>query len=150
MKIPAFFFLLLTLLCGCKKNDDPTPSVEDIQLEKLVKRWKASEVKLDDLTQDAYASFSVTFSKGSTPNTLSYNVSGTPNTSPWPTVGTWKFGSPVESKIIRDAGTANEIIIEYSVTENQLQITFMFTGEGFSVARTKEIEGEWVFTLTPD
>ena len=138
--------LLLTFL-SCKKDDQATPPVTDVQFDKLSKTWKINTVSLDgvDKTSD-YTGFQVTFSgtKGTPP--FNYATSGRPTLSPWPASGTWDFGAAPETQIIRDKGTADELSVTYAVTEATLTISFTFNGTGYS-ARTGVVKGAWVYTF---
>jgi hypothetical protein len=139
---------VLLTYAGCKGPDpDPEP-IADVQFDKLKKTWKINTVSLDgtDKTAD-YPNFQVTLSgtKGTPP--FDYSTSGRPSLSPWPASGKWDFGTAVETQIIRDKGTADELSIEYVVTESTLTISFNFTGAGYN-ARTGVVSGDWVFNFT--
>lgn len=138
---------VLLTYAGCKGNDpDPEP-IADVQFDKLKKTWKINTVSLDgtDKTAD-YTNFQVTFSgtKGTPP--FDYSTSGRPSLSPWPSSGKWDFGTAVETQMIRDKTTADELAMEYVVTESTLTISFNFTGAGYS-ARTGVVSGDWVFVF---
>ncbi|HNT49190.1 MAG TPA: hypothetical protein PKK67_01285, partial [Cyclobacteriaceae bacterium] len=116
---------------------------------KLAKTWKVSTVTFDGTDRSAdYTGFQLVLggTKGSPPFT--YTTSGRPSLSPWKASGTWEFGSAVETQIIRDKGSVDdELAISYTVTESTLTLTFDFDGEGYT-ARTKEVQGPWIFTFT--
>ncbi|MBL7870729.1 MAG: hypothetical protein JNM78_03885 [Cyclobacteriaceae bacterium] len=143
---------VLLTYAGCKgKGGDPEP-IADVQFDKLKKTWKintvANSVTLDgvDKTGD-YPGFQITFSgtKGTPP--FDYATSGRPSLSPWKASGKWDFGTAVETQMIRDKGTADELAMTYSVTESTLTISFNFTGTGYS-GRTGVVSGDWVFKFT--
>lgn len=140
---------VLSTYTGCKSKDpDPEP-IADVQFTKLAKTWKVSTVSFDgtDRTAD-YTGFQLVISgtKGTPP--FSYTTTGRPSLSPWKASGTWEFGSAVETQIIRDKGSvADELAINYTVTESTLTLTFDFDGDGYT-ARTGEVQGPWIFTFT--
>ncbi len=147
LSLVAITAVLLTY-AGCKgKDPDPEP-IADVQFDKLKKTWKMTTVSLDgtDKTAD-YPNFQVTLSgtKGTPP--FDYSTSGRPSLSPWPASGKWDFGTAVETQMIRDKGTPDELSIEYVVTESTLTISFNFTGTGYN-ARTGVVSGDWVFNFT--
>lgn len=140
---------VLSTYMGCKSKDpDPEP-IADVQFTKLAKTWKVSTVSFDgtDRTTD-YTGFQLVISgtKGTPP--FSYTTTGRPSLSPWKASGSWEFGSAVETQIIRDKGSvADELAINYTVTESTLTLTFDFNGDGYT-ARTGEVQGPWIFTFT--
>ena len=137
---------LLIFNC-CKKDDDPGQSIEDIQLGKLSKTWTADAVTLDATDQTGYDNFTLTISGTPGNTSFGYTAAGRPSTSPWPSSGTWSFGTSPETQIIRDPGTGDELALTYSVTDTQLQITFAFSGSGYP-GRVSNVNGQWVFTFT--
>jgi hypothetical protein len=154
LRILALVSITAVLLtyAGCNgKDPDPEP-IADVQFDKLKKTWKINTVTLDGTDKnlppnDVYKDFQLTFSgtKGTPP--FDYSTSGRPSLSPWPASGKWDFGTAVETQMIRDKGTADELAITYAVTESTLTITFNFTGTGYS-ARTGVVSGDWVFNFT--
>jgi|JI102314A1RNA_FD_contig_21_14370621_length_888_multi_18_in_0_out_0_2 hypothetical protein len=140
---------VLSTYMGCKPDDPSAPPIEDVQFDKLKKTWKISTVTFDGVSRTGdYTGFQLVLggTKGTPP--FSYNTSARPALSPWKASGTWEFGSAVETQIIRDKGViADELAISYTVTESTLTLTFDFDGEGYA-ARTKEVQGPWVFTFT--
>jgi hypothetical protein len=128
------------------------PSIEEKQLEKLSGTWvvnSSSSVTRDgvDVTSD-YQNFTLTLS-GTHGGTLSYSTAGRPQLSPWPASGTWTFSvnSP-ETTITRDpANTAEAIDIMYTVSDTDIELTFDFDKAGYEASRTKEVTGQWIFTM---
>lgn len=144
----AFFFS-----CG---KDDPKPNPFKTQLGKLTDTWNIVSAELDgsDRTSD-FTGFTLTISgtfDSDTPEgPYDYTVSGgQPPLSPWPQTpdgngGTWEFvGEPDDDSglLIRNDGTG----ITYEFINNELRLTFSFTGAGYS-ARTAEVTGNWEFVL---
>lgn len=142
---------VLSTYMGCKPDDPSAPPIADVQFDKLKKTWKVgtiSSVSFDGVDRTAdYTGFQLVLggTKGAPP--FSYTTTGRPALSPWKASGTWEFGSAVETQIIRDKGTVDELAITYTVTESTLTLTFDFDGEGYT-ARTEEVQGPWVFIFT--
>lgn len=157
------------LFSSCKPDDNPEPSIEEANLNLLVDEWTldvnapspAFGAKLGTTDKDSeYPNFNLkiegTFSAGSPAGPYTYTVTsmaGTdyPTSSPWPTDknGTWIFDdSAPETTIIRDDGTAQEIIMSYTVTENSLQLIFEYTRDG-SNGRASSVAGTWVMNFIP-
>lgn len=137
--------LLFISSCG---PDTPARPIEEVQLEKLVATWNLSDVTLDGTTKRAdYTNFKLTVAGTAGQTTFSYTTAGaTALLTPWPKTGSWKFGEPVETVIIRMDNP--DLPMTYSVTDTQLQISFNFTGNGFQPTRTSQVKGQWVFTFT--
>lgn len=145
-----FFSGLLFLMVSCKSEPDPT--IQEVQLKKLVRTWTLNSIELDGVnkkTSSEYNNFKLTlsgtFSSAAPDAEYSYSVSGRPQLSPWPSSGKWKFGTGTpQSQIVRDAGTANEIAVTYSLQENPLQLTVSFNYQGTGIAgRTSVVKGNW-------
>jgi hypothetical protein len=148
-RILSFFALIVILVAysGCGGTDTPSEPLTDTQLTKLAKTWKVASVSLDgvDKTSD-YSSFQLVFS-GTKGNTVfGYSTSSRPPLSPWKASGSWEYGAAVETQLIRDKGTADELPMTYAVTETTLQITFTFNGSGYT-SRTGVVKGQWVFNM---
>lgn len=142
--------LSLVVLNACK--DKPQgPSEEEVQLQKLSKTWDLSSVTLDGGDPGiSYSSFRLTLSGTIGAPSFTYSTQGRPIRSPWPGNGTWIFGTAVTSQVIRDPGTADELPITYSVSQdgNSLEITFNFSGEGYSsTGRQENVNGSWRFVF---
>lgn len=141
----------LSTYMGCKsKGSDPEP-IADVQFAKLAKTWKVSTVSFEGTDRTAeYTGFQLVLggTKGSPPFT--YTATGRPsNKSPWPASGTWEFGSAVESQIKRyNTIDDDELPIIYTVTESTLILTFTFPVGNGGYDRTKEVQGDWIFTFT--
>jgi hypothetical protein len=147
----ALFTVLLTY-SGCgDKGGTPEP-IANQQFTKLSKTWKINTVTCSTCTTtDRTAEYTassfqliLTGTKGSPP--FSYSTSGRPALSPWKSSGAWEFGADPVTQVIRDKGTADELNMTYAVTETTLQVTFTFSGTGYS-ARTSEVAGQWIFTF---
>src|SRR5687767_5224438 len=114
--------VVATFYAGCKKDDDNPDTEEKKQLTKLLGAWTLQSANDGtDRTAD--------FMNGTSPLVLhlegnyveggTYNYSFTgkrPDPSPWPSNGTWKFGTNKSTQIIRDPGGVNEISMTYQVT----------------------------------
>jgi hypothetical protein len=137
---------ILLTYSSCGGDDPVSESPSDVQLGKLSKTWKINTATLDGVDKKAdYAAFQLVMSgtKGNT--SFGYSTSGRPPLSPWKASGSWEFGTPIETQIIRDKGTADELAMTYSVTETTLSISFTFNGAGYS--RTGVVKGQWVYTF---
>lgn len=128
--------------CG----DDPSePPIQDQQLEKLAATWNIASASRDGVAVD-YTGFKLTISGTPGAASFDYSTQGRPALSPWKSSGKWSFGQSVETQIIRDPGTADELQMTYIVTANSLQLTFTYNGNGFS--RAGVVKGQWVFNFT--
>jgi hypothetical protein len=152
----ALVLALATLLTysGCKPDDPIEPPITDVQLEKVSGTWNAtgtgSNVTLDGISKKSdYSTFKLEITGNLGATEFGYSTTGRPALSPWPSSGQWSFdGTSPEAMIIRDPGTGDELIMTYSVSGEQLQVTFNFTKAGYS--RTKKVTGEWIFTLAKE
>lgn len=133
---------------GCGPDPNPEPPIEEVQLGKLKATWKASDVKLDGVNKTTdYANFQLTIAGTPGESSFGYTSSGRPALSPWPSSGSWTFGTSPETQVVRDPASANDKLdITYSVSDTQLQLTFNFARDGY--ARTSNVKGQWVFTFT--
>lgn len=170
MKLIRLTFLI-ALMAGfisfssCGPDNNPTPTVEEAQLIKLVKEtgWQLEKVELSGVDKGVdpnseYKKFilrvSGTFSKDQPIGPYSYSIDASsvyPAKSPWPTSksGKWIFSESIpETEIIRDKGTAQEIIMNYGVTDGTLQLTFTYTRDGAN-GRTSSVGGQWVMSFKP-
>ena len=143
--------LLLTVsfaFWGCPDPAAPAVSPKDAQLTKLTKTWKATSVTYGSSgsPQTGYESFTLTVTSTPGSETFSYTTTGRPASStnpvPWPPSGTFTFEPDFATLVKRDDGT----IVTYSVTATQLQLTFNYTGSGFT-SRTGNVVGDWSFTM---
>ena len=120
-------------------------SSNSLLIEKFEGTWNAQAVTYDadDMIAD-YGSFQIAFAKGSS-DVMTFTTSGRPaKLTPWPASGTFTFGSPSTSQLVRDDG----VTIDYDVNTNSLQLTMEnYSGTGYN-GRTSTVAGDWVFTLT--
>jgi hypothetical protein len=150
--LSVFALAVLLGYSGCGGKNNPGPSVEEVQLGKLTTVWKVGstgDVTLGGVSKKAdYADFTLTLTGVAGATSYSYVKTGGPSLTPWPSAGTWKFGTDPEKDLIRDPGVAGkELQATYTVTDNTLEITFSYAGTG-EATRTNEVKGQWVFTLT--
>ena len=139
----AIIMMVLALVDCKSKGEDPGPSDQDLQLEKLTAAWTCTAATRDDVNQDGYTNFKLNISGTAGSDSFGYSASGRPSLSPWPASGTWKFGSNTMSELLRDSN----IPVSYSVTDTELQLTFTYSGSGFN-GRVSEVEGQWVFKFS--
>jgi hypothetical protein len=134
---------------GCGKDKAPEISPEDQQLTKLSKTWKCTAATLGSSPQTGYTNFQLVINgtPGSGSTGIGYTTSGRPvgtKSSPWPSSGTFKFGNDFATQLTRD----DLLPITYSVSDTQLQMTFVYSGTGFD-GRTDVVAGNWVYTFQP-
>ena len=132
---------------GCKHNDPEPPGEKEVQLNKLVSTWQISSAIVDDEARADYDNFELTLSGSTNATVYTYAASGRPEMSPWLPGGTWSFGSSVSNQIIRDPGTNDELLMEYTIDDDILELVFDFSGEGYSTGRISGIKGHWVLTF---
>jgi hypothetical protein len=95
-----------------------------------------------------YSGFELILTGSSKNSSYAYVVKGRPNNSPWPSGGTWNFGTEVDRQIVRDPGTGDELAMTYQVIGSQLTLQFVFQGQGYSAGRVNTIDGNWSFVFT--
>jgi hypothetical protein len=150
----AILLLALAILLtysSCDNGGNGGPTVEEVQLEKLSGTWTvtgtSTNVTLDAVSKKTdYATFELTLTGTPGATSFGYTTANRPALSPWPSTGTWAFGASPESMVVRDPDkTADLLNMTYAVDGTQLQITFNFAGAGYK--RTKQVTGEWIFTM---
>ncbi len=144
-KILLAVVLLGTLMTysGCKSNSGPGQTPQDAQLVALTKTWKFSSVTLDGTAQTGYTGFTLTVSSTPGQTTFGFNTAGRPALSPWPASGTFTFGTDFATQLVRD----DQVPITYSVSATQLQMSFNYSGAGFT--RINNVKGNWIYTMVP-
>lgn len=139
-------------LMNCDSGGDDEKPAEEVQLDKLKGSWTMNSVDLDGTDRSSdftnlVMTVSGTFSNSTNP-TYNYSFTGSrPNPSPWPAAGTWRFGSNVNTLILR---LDDDQEINYTLATNDTQLTMEFTyaGDGFAGGRVGEVEGQWTFVFT--
>jgi hypothetical protein len=135
---------------GCGSKGGSSETTQDKQFGLLsAQTWKVSTVSLGGIDQSASypaGTFQLTISGTKGQTTFNYACPGRPALSPWPSNGTWAFGTDPVTQIIRDKGTANELAMTYIVTASTLQINFTYSGSGYT--RVNNVSGQWVFNFT--
>ncbi|HEY5916370.1 MAG TPA: hypothetical protein VIU13_03180 [Chryseolinea sp.] len=158
MKYVARFFSLLILVsagifyASCDGGDDPQKSQEESQLEKLKGTWNIQTVDNDGTDRtDEYpgmtVTFAGTFSEGGTYNYTS-DATSWPSVSPWKALDTWKFDAGSISSVVIRQSDLTPINYTLSNADKTLQLTFDYSGPGFSNGRVESVAGEWTFVLT--
>jgi hypothetical protein len=145
LKLSLLVFTTILFNCISKHN---APSYEEIQLSKLNATWNTTSVMKDGASQLGYDNLKLTISGASSSKTYIYAVTGRPAKSPWPSGGSWTFGSNVMTQLIRDKGTLDELPISYSITSNTLTLQFQFSGVGYVGGKVGEASGNWSFVFT--
>lgn len=137
---------VLTTLSACK--DENEVSAEAAQLKKISATWEITSALKDDEEITGYDNFRLILSGSPDASSFTYATSGRPSLSPWPSGGTWVFGSSVKSQILRDSNS-DEVLILYSLDGNTLSLEFNFAGEGYeNIARINSPIGQWKFTFS--
>ena len=160
MKIASRILSLLilvaitTLYIACGGKDDDKETEESKQFKKLKAVWTMQSAgdpsdRTADFSDPALVlTISGNYVEG---GTYSYSLTGErPPISPWPASGTWKFGNPKSSQIIRDPGGVNEIPMTYVVSDTNLEIEFTVPegSAGWPGGRISSVSGNWTFTFT--
>ncbi|MBS1949833.1 MAG: hypothetical protein JST37_02390 [Bacteroidetes bacterium] len=141
--------LAVLTFSGCSKSGGGE-TTQDKQFGLLSKTWTVSSVTLGgtDVTSSNgwnWTNFTLTIT-GTTGN-YSYTCANRPSIpGPWPTSGTWTFGTDPTTQIVRDTG-ANLLNMTYVInaSASTLQLSFNFTGTGYT--RVNNTTGQWVFNL---
>lgn len=158
--IPRILSLLLLasaviFLSNCKK-DDPEPSEEQTQLNKLKGSWQITEASLAGTNRtDVTGTLVIEGNYAGDGGTYNYYFSSAsmPNPSPWPlqtsaSKGTWTFGPNVESQIVR---SPDSMQISYGLSSSGDQLTLTFVCETCNfpggTIRSKAVQGSWQFVL---
>ncbi len=130
---------------ACDKGENEKKSEKEQQIDKLVGTWTATVVEYGGDPDDEYDGFTITISKASA-EAMTFTTSGRPaKLTPWDASGTFTFGTPVASKLIRGDG----VEINYAVSGNNLTLTMEnYSGSGYNGGRTETVAGDWVFILT--
>jgi hypothetical protein len=136
--------------CGSDSSAPPDP--KDEQLKKLTKTWKVcptpstcKAVTFNSAPVTGYEGFQITMTSiPGDPNNFNYATIGRPSgiKTPWDASGSFEFGTDFATVLKRD----DNILVTYSVTDTQLQMTFTYTGAGYT-GRTSNVEGAWTFTF---
>lgn len=137
--------LVLTLLAcsavtfsNCT-NDDNELTPEQKLVRQMAATWVATSVQLDDVAVEGYTDFSIAFT-----GMLNYSVEGGPDRLPFPASGAWEFGTPITEFLVLATGN-QDLQTQYDLTDTTLTLEFSYTGDGFVNARTKGLDGNWVF-----
>lgn len=138
---------LLTVLTGCKGSD---PGPELTPVEKVTQmltsgggKWNVPStagviVDGQDVTQDLFPSFYITFTDGAL---------STPGNSPvWLASDTWHFKDESATVIIR--GQDNKEITIKEITDDQLILSLRWDQETYGDGRTKSIVGTYDFVMS--
>lgn len=136
-------------LFQCGGDPAPAKDPQDEQLEKLTATWKvttANGVTFNSTPVTGYDSFTMTITGTAGQDTFNYTITGRPSAptlTPWAASGTFTFGTDFSTIVNRDDGT----VITYSVSATTLQMTFTYTGAGYTASRVSNVNGTWSFTM---
>jgi len=146
---------LTLFFANCGGDDGDPKSEEEVQLDKLKGTWEVVSAELEgnpgaQIDTDFTLTISGTFDSDSPEGPYSFSVTGTQAPSPWPPSGTWEFGGDPKTQIVR---LNDNMGIVYSIDSGSGNLTLLFScptgGCQFAGARTKEVEGDWEFVLSP-
>jgi len=134
----------ILMISGCGGKSTPAESTQDKQLGLLSKKWTVSTVTLNSVDQSSsWTGFNLTITGTKGATSFSYACAARPALGPWPASGTWSFGTDPVTQITR---TEDNLPITYTVTATTLQMTFNYTGNGYT--RVSNVGGNWVFSFT--
>ncbi len=141
--------------CG---GDDPKPTEQQVQLDKLKKTWtlvtpNGAKLGTTDRTGD-FTGFSLTIagtfnsSSPNSPTNATLTVSGTrPDPSPWPGTSQWEFMS-ISGNTGKIKRSADNIEITYAISSNgRLTLVFECTACNHQGSRTMAVNGVWTFEM---
>lgn len=142
---------IVTMCINCKPKNDPTPdTVEKQQINKLLGQWDVTGVQDDNGARTDFMLSVMTISGTYAQDGGSYPfsfVGSFPDLSPMPkSGGSFKFGDPATSKLIRN----DDVTMDYALTnsDKNLKISFNYQGTGFNGSRINQVKGNWTFTFT--
>ena len=151
MKTLARILSLLILVsvtvffAACDGGGEEGKSEKEAQIEKLVGTWNAQSVIYETEASTDYDNFTITITKASS-DAMTFTTSGRPagKLTPWDASGTFTFGSPVASQLVRGDG----VTVTYTVSGTNLKMTLEnYSGTGYQ-GRTETVAGDWEFTFT--
>jgi hypothetical protein len=143
--------------CG---SDDPKPTDQQVQLDKLKKTWTIVTpigAKLgDDNRTDEFPGFTLTISgnyNSSSPNTPSNATltvgGGRPEIGPWPSTSGWEFVN-ISGNMGTIKRTIDDINITYSILTNGRLLLVFECPIGvcdYEPSRVKKVDGVWTFEM---
>ena len=135
--------MMVMSLIECKKDDAPEPSVQEVQLAKLSGTWNCVDATKDGVARDTFGTFKFMITGTPGANSVGFTCSGRPALSPWPANGTLTFGTDPTMDLMR----SDNLDMSYVVTDNALEITFLYVGDGFP-GRVRDIPGGWIFKFS--
>jgi len=134
---------VILIFSGCGGKNTPAESTQDKQLGLLSHTWKVTTVTLGSVDQSStWTGFTLTITGTKGATSFAYSCAGRPALGPWPASGTWSFGTDPITQITR---TEDTLPITYTVTATTLQLTFNYTGNGYT--RFNNVSGNWVFSF---
>lgn len=155
MKLVSRILTLLVLASAtvfyssCGGDDDNAKSETDQQLEKLNGTWVIQAPT--DVTQDSdappfpFTNMELTINAAAGSTSFPWQAAGRPTLGPWAASGTFEFGDPVASVLLRD----DKVTVNYTVDETSLIMTFKFSNSsGYPGGRVASVEGDWSFEFT--
>lgn len=131
------------------KEDTKKKTKEQIQFEALkASTWRVSSASLDNVDRVGdFTNLTLTVSGTFTADggTYQYSFTGSrPTPSPWPSSGTFKFGTTPETKLIR---LDDDIELDYTLTATQFTVSFDCASCDYPGGRVGEVNGNWEFVF---
>ncbi len=153
--LSAVVLVFLLANASCKSDDDPGVPAADQLGTKFTSAWNATSVDFDGQDRSAdYADFQLTIGYTAGTNAGTYRITGGPQGSgivPFAGQGTWSFQSeitdpnPSSFNIVRN----DDLVITISsLTDTNLQLSFVFDDGTHSSSRTEAVDGTWTFDFT--
>jgi hypothetical protein len=130
---------------ACDGGKENEKSEKEVQMDKLVGTWSAQAVTYEGNDQMTdYQNFTIAITRVSS-DAMTFTTTGRPGKlTPWDASGTFTFGNPVASKLVR----GDDVTVTYTVSGSNLQLVLdNYSGSGYN-GRTETVAGDWIFTLT--
>lgn len=154
--LSAAVLVFLLANASCKSDDDPGVPAADQVGAKFTATWNATSVTFGSPVQDRtsdYGDFKLTIGYTAGTNAGTYSITGGPQGSgivPFAGDGTWNFQNEITDvstsfNIVRNDGL---VITVSSLTDTNLQLSFVFDDGVHSSSRTEAVDGTWTFDFS--
>lgn len=133
---------------GCKKDDDPGISAEEVLLGKFAQTWSVSSVTFDNGTDynNDFSSLVMTITSDK-----EYTTTNSPDFGPFSkgsSSGSWQLVGEPSASPFQIERSSDGLIIDVQVSDTNMTLTFNFTdndGDGVHEGRSEAVTGDWVF-----